>query len=191
MKIGAVIDLNLHFTENYSIRGVSILERMIISLRSCTYIDTIAIVYSGGYKIKTLSHLGAILMPGENREDVMKQLITVGHTYNLDSIVYLHGNAPFISPWLIDVGCDVSTQQKIDYLTTINFPNGQNIAIVSVESLKKIYPIAMADEKKYISLFYERNPQRCHCKILDIDLYVHNVDEIEDMEKIARYLDKN
>jgi spore coat polysaccharide biosynthesis protein SpsF (cytidylyltransferase family) len=122
-----------------------------------------------------------------DEKDVMGRIIEAARTFNIDPIVRICADSPFILPWLIDYGLDVFSGACFDYLVTYDLPVGQNIEIVRLAALEQAYRKASPFEKEHVTLYFERHPRIFNIKVLDISLAVDTPDDLKRLKKIYKY----
>jgi spore coat polysaccharide biosynthesis protein SpsF len=71
-----------------------------------------------------------------DEQNVLERFEKAATTYNLDVIVRLTGDNPFISPGTIQTAVEQHLQQAADYTITEGLPLGTNVEVISFAALK-------------------------------------------------------
>lgn len=104
--------------------------------------------------------------------DVLQRYYQASTLYNLDVIVRLTADNPFIDFKIIEDVVREHVAQDVDYTTTMGLPLGCNVEVISYNALKK----AMSDakdrsDKEHVTLYIRNNPKlfNLYTKFYDSD----------------------
>lgn len=80
-------------------------------------------------------------------EDLFLRLIQCGDYFDLDTVVRLWGDCPFIDPDLIKRGLEDFEEHNADYLYPLNLSKGLSFTIYKHKSFSKLYHMMTEGEK--------------------------------------------
>ncbi|WP_299701107.1 glycosyltransferase family protein [uncultured Pontibacter sp.] len=101
-------------------------------------------------------------------DDVLERFRQTAHSYELDVIVRLTGDNPFVMPETIDRAVEQLQQTNSDYIITTGLPLGTNVEVFTRQALEKaaIQATATAD-REHVTPFIRReagfNIRTIHC----------------------------
>lgn len=168
-----------------TINGITVLDHILMSLKLCRKLDDIIVAFPQDEILKFMD-VDVKKYAGEH-DDVMKRMIEAADRYQIDAIVRVCADSPFILPWLIDFGVDYFKSSGAEFLRTSCFPKGQNIEIIDKNALKRSYKNANENEKEHVTLHMERRPGEFFCKDLSIELTVDTPSDLEQLNKLGTY----
>lgn len=150
-----------------TILGKPMLELMIERVKFSKKIDLIVIVTSDSQDdqpiVELCRNLGVDHFRGD-LENVLKRFYQAAIKFKPDHIVRLTGDCPLIDPNVIDDVIDLYNDGNYDYGTNcipVTYPDGLDVEIFSVKSLKKAYNEAvLPSHLEHISIFFEEHPEK-------------------------------
>lgn len=191
MKIGIIIQARAD-SKRYpkkifkDLGGETIIYRVVGLVKKCENADKTILAIPKRDALYPFKLLDIKIFSGEEA-DVLKRMIDAAKANKLDAIVRVCADSPFILPWLIDYGIDIFKKNKIDYLFTKCFPIGQNIEIIRLSTLKKIYPLCNREEREHVTLYLENHKTKFVIKLLDIQFDVNTPDDLRQLEELRKY----
>ena len=112
--------------------------------------------------VKYMEELGVSVFRG-SEENVLERVVLSAEKYNIENIVELHGDNPFLDPDIIDKVIDEYDNTKCDYISNTikkTFPMGLRVQVFSTESLREIYnTVNDPAVNEHVSLYYYENPK--------------------------------
>ena len=95
--------------------------------------------------------------------DVLCRYLSVASKLNVDAVVRVNGDCPFIDPMLVEnvINYYISNIKNVDYVSTVldeTFPLGMHVEIFSYEALKKCNEHAVGIEREHVTPFIYNNP---------------------------------
>lgn len=118
--------------------------------------------------------------------DVAGRFIVAAHTFGIEVIVRLCGDAPFLSPFIVRSTVKMHMARKADYTVTKGFPEGMNAEVFNISALEKFYPLMNNEEKEHVTLYFER-----HAKDIQTNIFWFNkmsIDTPEDLENAQKWI---
>ena len=118
--------------------------------------------------------------------DVVGRFIVAAHTFGIETIVRLCGDAPFLSPFVVRSAVKMHLTRKADYTVTRGFPEGMNAEVFNISLLEKFQSVMDNEEKEHVTLYFER-----HAKDIQTNIFWFNkmsIDTKEDLENAQKWI---
>ena len=191
MKIGIIIQARAdskRFPKKIfkDLGGETLISRVVGLAKKCKNASTVILAHPKRDALYPFKLLDVKIFAGDE-VDVLKRIIDAAKHNKLDAVVRVCADSPYILPWLIDYGIDVFKKNKIDYLFTKCFPIGQNIEIIKLSVLKKIYLLCDKEEREHVTLYLERHKTKFNIKSLDIQFVVDTPKDLTQLEELRKY----
>ncbi|EJF10519.1 MULTISPECIES: cytidylyltransferase domain-containing protein [Pontibacter] len=168
VKVGAIIQvrlgserlpgkalLPLPFSGN-----TSLLEHVVTNARAAKSLQQTIIATttrSGDDTIETFCSSREIPCVRGSADDVLDRFRQAAHTYELDVIVRLTGDNPFVMPEMIDLAVEKLLQTASDYIITTGLPLGTNVEVFTHEALEKAATLATATaDREHVTPYIRR-----------------------------------
>ncbi|MER2998775.1 glycosyltransferase family protein [Pontibacter populi] len=119
--------------------GPALLQHVINRAKAATKVDEVIVATTentADNAIESLCKEQAIVFFRGDEQDVLDRFVKAAANYNLDIIVRLTGDNPFISPETIDAAIQHHIYKDADYTITEGLPLGTNIEVISFSALK-------------------------------------------------------
>lgn len=145
----------------------TVLEILIKRLKLCKLNDEIIIATTPDEKnllILKVAKKNYILYFVRDEENVLERFFEAAKKYNLDIIVRITSDCPFVDPKLLDEMINFFINNNYDYIMNLdevsNFPEGFDVEIFSFEILKKIFNLVKTDyEREHVTIFIRNHPE--------------------------------
>ncbi len=123
--------------------------------------------------------------------DVAGRILAAAQEFELDSLVRVSGDSPFISPSIVASAVEISKTEDPDLTTNVfprTFPRGMSVEVIKTESLRKLLESSLSDdEREHVTkAFYDRpndfgviNFTSPHGDLSPINLAVDTADDLE------------
>jgi spore coat polysaccharide biosynthesis protein SpsF len=142
--------------------GPALLEHVVNRAKAATIVDEVIIATTENKvddAIEQFCNDQTIVCFRGSEQDVLDRFIKAAANYNLDIIVRLTGDNPFIEPETINTAVQQHVQEKADYTITENLPLGTNIEVISFGALKQAAQKATeATEREHVTPYIRREP---------------------------------
>jgi spore coat polysaccharide biosynthesis protein SpsF len=171
MKVVAIIEARMTSTRLpgkvmlHSL-GMSMLERLVLRLRSVSNIDEVIVATTTNPEDDTIVNLCNSLSIRSFRGselNVFERVIAAGHFSCADVVVEITGDCPLIDPRLVEKAVDSFLQTNPDYLSNCEkqtFPAGMEIQVVKLSSLIKSYSMTTSElDREHVTLHIRMNPE--------------------------------
>ena len=98
-----------------------------------------------------------------SEENVLERYYEAAKTFNLDIIVRITSDCPFVDPKILDNMIEFYKKNKYDYImnldTVSNFPAGFEIEIFSFNTLKRVFHLSKTNyEKEHVTILIQHYP---------------------------------
>ncbi len=189
MKIGALIQARMKSTR---LPGKILLplpfdsaEKMlswpVAELKKSTTIHSIVLATSTNLENECLSQFAAdneIAFFSGSEEDVLNRFVEASKKYQLDHIVRITGDNPFIDIELIDFLVNKHLAERNDYTYSIGLPIGMNIEIVASKALNEVSKRndLIPPDKEHVTYFFKRTNNE-H-KVLQHDFELKKIEHL-------------
>ncbi|WP_162426542.1 cytidylyltransferase domain-containing protein [Pontibacter pudoricolor] len=120
--------------------GPALLQHVLNRARAATIVNEVIVATTENEAddaIERFCNIQSILCFRGNEQDVLDRFIKAATNYNLDIIVRLTADNPFISPETINKAVQQHIQESADYTITEGLPLGTNIEVISYSALKQ------------------------------------------------------
>lgn len=138
-----------------------------------------------------------------SEKNVMSRYLKIGEVYNLDTIVRITSDCPFIDPKLLIKMLNIFDKKNIDYLSNTlpfekkMFPDGSDIEIFNYKSLVKSFKFTKKSELEHVTNQLWKNKKfksKIYHQKLNLSKFRYSLDYKSDfliIKKIYYYLKKN
>ena len=96
-----------------------------------------------------------------SEKNVLKRVIDTCDFYSVNYIVKICGDSPLIDPRIVDDMIAFYKRSKIDYLSNnlkLNYPEGMDVEILSLNVLKKSYQLSKSKKnKEHVTYFIKKS----------------------------------
>lgn len=129
-------------------------------------------------------------------ENVLDRFYQCARTYKPNYIVRLTGDCPLIDWHIVDETINFFLNGKFDFVeTSLNFPDGLDVEIMSFEALNKAWKFAiLPSEKEHVTQFFLNRPQDFNIGVFDypenLSHFRWTVDEPEDFLFVRKIYDE-
>ena len=120
--------------------GPTLLQHVITRAKAARSIDTIIVATTekpADNAIYTFCQNNQIDCFRGSENDVLERFYTAAKKYNLDIVVRLTGDNPFIMPPVINDAISKHSAEGVDYTITEGLPLGTNIEVISFQALER------------------------------------------------------
>jgi spore coat polysaccharide biosynthesis protein SpsF len=98
-----------------------------------------------------------------SEEDVLSRVLGAAHELNLDVIVEVTGDCPFVDPNLVDQFLEILVCNGADYVSNnivSTFPDGFDVQVFHIDALKRSDLLAhKREEREHVTMHIRQNPQ--------------------------------
>jgi len=139
-------------------------------------------------ELKDHTYRKDVLFYAGDPEDVIRRYLDVVEKYNIDVIVRVTGDMPYVSDDIYQVLLKSHLENSADYTVAKNFAIGTNIAIIKADALRRINKLfPTAEYSEYMAFYFRNNPSifKLNCVDLPNELirdYRLTLDYKEDLE---------
>lgn len=144
----------------------TVLELLLKRMKLCKSIDEIIIATTPDEKNSLIIDLAkkhdvSYFIGSET--NVLERFYEAAKHFNLDIIVRITADCPFVDPKILDNMINFYVNNKYEYVMNLdwnsNFPPGFDTEIFSFKVLEKIFNLAKnSDEKEHVTLFIKKHP---------------------------------
>ena len=103
-----------------------------------------------------------------SENDVLERVCEAAEHFSIENIIELHGDNPFLDPYLIDTCIQEYKEESIDYLSNTleaSYPQGLRVQIFSYLNLLKIKNTILDPAvREHVSLYFYENPEKYSLK---------------------------
>jgi spore coat polysaccharide biosynthesis protein SpsF len=147
-------------------RGTTMLERLVIRLKSVSNIDEVIIATTTNMEddliVELASNLGVRFFRG-SEDNVFDRVIQTAIFANADTVVEITGDCPLLDPVLVEQMVEIFRINSIDYISNCEFPSypaGMEIQVVSLQALMKSYQMTnSALDREHVTLHIRNHPE--------------------------------
>ncbi|HEC39581.1 hypothetical protein LCGC14_0577340 [marine sediment metagenome] len=123
-----------------------------------------------------------------DEENVLLRYYEASKKFNLDIIIRVTSDCPFIDPKVLDDMIEFYKNQNYDYIRnvdeTTNFSRGFEIEIFNIEVLKEIFSRAETKpEKEHVTFYIYTHPEK-------FTLYSYNIENLKKFENLRLTIDE-
>jgi len=121
-------------------------------------------------------------------EDVVQRYLDVVRKFNIDVIIRVTGDMPFISDEILQVLLDKHLKEEADYTVANEAAVGTNLEIISSEALERVKEyFPSANYSEYMTWYFQNNPNYFNLNFVDLPSnlirnYRLTLDHSEDLE---------
>ena len=199
MKIVAIVQARMGSTRlpnkvMKEIGGVPMIELLLSRLSRAREVDQIVVATTVDEKNEPLTahveKLSYLCVRG-SEDDVLQRYIDAAHASNADVVVRVTGDCPLIDPTLVDECISKFMNSEFEYLDNTSpptFPDGLDVAVVSVDALHRANKEAFSryDREHVMPFIYNSGRFKLGSVLNDNDYssYRWTVDEAADFEVV-------
>jgi len=152
-------------------------------------------------KIKLIARRKKIQIYRGSNNNVLKRYLECSKKFNLQNIIHITSDCPFVDPILIKRMQKIFISKKLDYISNINppikesYPDGMDIEIYKFKSLLKLSKLTkLKEDKEHVTNFFWKNPDKFKTDILkskkNISKYKFSIDYKDDLVLVKKVLEK-
>jgi len=96
-------------------------------------------------------------------DDVLARLLAAALHHQLDAVVRVNGDSPFLDPAIVDKAVRLFMLGSADIVTNVwprTFPKGQSVEVIDTASLQEAAANATAEEREHVTTHFYANPKR-------------------------------
>jgi spore coat polysaccharide biosynthesis protein SpsF len=181
MRIGAVIQARMGSARLpgkvlAKLGGAPVIERVIARAQSAEGVDLVAVATSRTSADDPIAHLcGSLGVPVHRGplDDVLGRFVEAAERFELDAVVRVNGDSPFIDPALVEKGVGIFRGGEFDAVTNVSprsFPVGQSVEVVSRSALADAWS-ATEDpaDREHVTRFIYAHPDRFRIRNFSAD----------------------
>lgn len=102
-------------------------------------------------------------------EDVITRYLNVCNQENIDVIVRITADMPYVDPTICEILLKAHFEQGADYTTAKNAAVGTNLEIINVSALRKVKAyFKSADYSEYMTWYFQNNPEYFNLQFIDL-----------------------
>jgi N,N'-diacetyllegionaminate synthase len=155
-----------------SLGGKSVIERCIENCQRIHHADAVFLATSTHEQDALLEepakNMGCGFYRGDP-DDVMVRYLDLAHAHEIDVIVRVTGDNPFISPEIADYLLADHFRAGADFTRASNDAVGTGAHIINVEAMRRVVEIlGGAPMSEYMNWYFENNPEFFSINIVDI-----------------------
>ena len=153
------------------LEGKPMLERILDRLALSRFVDTVVVATTtkkaDDELVSFLKKKGISSYRG-SEDDVLERVCEAAEYFSIENIIELHGDNPFLDPYLIDRCIQEYKEYSIDYLSNTletSYPQGLRVQIFSYLNLLKIKNTILDPAvREHVSLYFYENPAKYSLK---------------------------
>jgi len=172
-------------------KNEKILEILLRRMKLSKFLDEIIIATTPDKKNSLIvdvakSHLVSYFIGSE--ENVLERYYMAAKEYNLDIIIRITSDCPFVDPKILDDMIVIYKNNDYDYVRnndeTTNFPRGFDIEIFSFKILEKVFSLAKTpSEKEHVTYFIYTHPEL-------FTIYSYNLEHLKRFNDLRLTIDE-
>lgn len=174
------------------INGETIISRIVHKLNKCRTIEKKVLAFPDNTDNLDLYRVEAwhdIKTFRGSENDVLGRIIGAAEKYEIDPVVRVCADSPFILSWLIDYAIELFKVSQVDYLFSTGFPKGQNVEVITLDALKKSHEKANDEEKEHVTLYIQHYPKGFRSASFGVDFVVDTEKDLKELQTIAKFYD--
>ena len=192
MKVSAIIQARLGSTRLpnkilLDLEGASVLARVIQRVQASTQVDEVVVASTENEEDKALSAIcqrNNIEIYYGSENDVLDRFYQVAKRFNMDHIVRITADCPFIDPKIVDAVVSAHIKESVDYTSNTlkeTYPDGEDVEIFTFAALEKAWKGAkLKSEREHVTSFIRNKKSSCS---------MFNVENSEDLSSKRWTLD--
>ena len=145
--------------------GEPLIKRVIDRIKCSKRINKIVLATTTNSKddilVDYMNKIGIDVYRG-SEENVLERVVFAAEEYSIENIIELHGDNPFLDPFIVDTAISQYELTKCDYISNTiekTFPMGLRVQVFTTESLRYIYDtVNDVAVNEHVSLYYYENP---------------------------------
>ena len=168
VKVGAIIQVRLGSERLPSKAllplpfggGPSLLEHVVARARAAGRLQEVIVATTENAAddaIEAFCSSYAIACFRGSKDNVLDRFLQAAHQYQLDVVVRMTGDNPFVIPETIDQAVQAHLDKEVDYTITEGLPLGTNVEVVSFSALERAAAEATeAADREHVTPFIRR-----------------------------------
>jgi len=183
--------------------GEPLIKRVIDRIKCSTKIDRIILattINNDDDELVEYAKTQNIYVYRGSEKNVLERVVIAAERYNVENIVELHGDNPFLDPKIIDLAIKRFEITKCDYISNTikkTFPMGLRVQVFPTRLLREIYnTIDDPAVNEHVSLYFYENPKQYNIQNLSAPDEINRpdirltVDTKEDFEFVTNIYKK-
>jgi len=172
MKIGALIQARMQSTRAPGkvlrpLAGRPLLAYLLDRLERAKDLDLVAVATSDSSAddpIETFCAEQEVACHRGALEDVAGRFVEAARRFELDALVRVNGDSPFLDQDLVTTGVELFRQAEVDLVTNVfprSFPVGASVEVISAPVLGEVRAeTSRPDDLEHVTQFFYRHPDR-------------------------------